>query len=176
MTTALSTTPRELRHAQLLTRYKAWADDLTYKTVVLQQDEELLKERKTTFKTIIHTLHHTYIVDDIFRAHVESRDHGYSARTVETPPQIDELRESVLSMNRWWVEFADASSDEDLAQSVLFAFLDGTNGVMTRQQIILHVVQHASYHRGYVDDMMYQIPVTPPATDLTVFFREMVRD
>ena len=53
-----------------------------------------------------------------------------------------------------------------------FKFVSGADGRMTRAEMILHVVQHASYHRGYVDDMMYQIPVEPPSTDLNVFLRE----
>ncbi len=39
----------------MLTRYKAWADDLSYETATKLSGEELLKERQTTFKTIAHT-------------------------------------------------------------------------------------------------------------------------
>ena len=74
-------------------------------------------------------------------------------------------------MNRWWIAFSDEIADDRLAEPVEFAFVNGDRGVMTRREIIMHVVQHASYHRGYVDDMMYQIPVIPPATDLTVFLQ-----
>jgi uncharacterized damage-inducible protein DinB len=46
---------------------------------------------------------------------------------------------------------------------------------MTCEQIILHLVNHATYHRGFVGDMMYQARVTPPANDLTVFLRDHYR-
>lgn len=160
-----------LRLEQLLTRYKAWADDLTYEMVAGQSREELLKVRPTTFRTISHTLHHTYIVDDIFRAHIEGVDHGYTTRTADNPPPMQELRESVRTLNRWWIELAADMSQEQLSQPIEFKFLGGEQAVMTGQEMILHVVQHATYHRGYVDDMMYQIPVIPPATDLPVFLR-----
>ena len=156
---------------QLLTRYKAWADDLTFAMAVRQPREELLKQRQTTFGTIAHTLHHTYIVDVMFQAHLEGREHGYKARTTDTPPEIEDLREAVAEMNQWWIGFSDEITDGRLAEPVEFAFVNGDRGVMTRREIIMHVVQHATYHRGYVDDMMYQIPVIPPATDLTVFLQ-----
>jgi len=156
---------------RMLTRYKAWADDLTYGMVAEQPSEELLRVRPTTFKTISHTLHHTYIVDDMFRAHLEGREHGYAARTTETPPPVDELRDLVRAMNQWWMDLADKTTETDMQERVNFRFVNGDPGAMTRHEIILHVVQHATYHRGYVDDMMYQIPVTPPATDLTVFLQ-----
>jgi uncharacterized damage-inducible protein DinB len=37
---------------------------------------------------------------------------------------------------------------------------------------MLHVVNHTSYHRGFVADMFYQIPQRPPLTDIPVFLRE----
>lgn len=44
---------------------------------------------------------------------------------------------------------------------------------MTREEIILHVVNHATYHRGFVADVFYQVPAKPPATDLPVFLRDV---
>jgi len=42
---------------------------------------------------------------------------------------------------------------------------------MTREAILLHVVNHATYHRGHIADMMYDSSVEPPTTDLPVFLR-----
>lgn len=47
---------------------------------------------------------------------------------------------------------------------------------MTREQIVLHVVNHATYHRGFVGDMMYQVPFAPPSNDLPVFIRDHYHD
>jgi uncharacterized damage-inducible protein DinB len=47
---------------------------------------------------------------------------------------------------------------------------------MTRGEILLHIVNHTSYHRGFVGDMMYQIPVRAPTTDLPVFLRDVKLD
>jgi len=43
---------------------------------------------------------------------------------------------------------------------------------MTCGEMLLHVVNHGTYHRGLVADMMYQAGVTPPTTDLPVFLRD----
>lgn len=47
---------------------------------------------------------------------------------------------------------------------------------MTCNEMILHVVNHGTYHRGFVGDMMYQAGVTPSATDLPVFLRDVAQD
>jgi uncharacterized damage-inducible protein DinB len=47
---------------------------------------------------------------------------------------------------------------------------------MTRAEMIMHVVNHATYHRGIVSEMLYQVPVAAPATDLPVFLRDVPRN
>ena len=36
----------------------------------------------------------------------------------------------------------------------------------------IYVINHSTYHRGFVADFFYQIPVQPPATDFTVYLRD----
>jgi uncharacterized damage-inducible protein DinB len=55
---------------------------------------------------------------------------------------------------------------------VRFTLIGGNPGVMTRSEILLHIVNHCTYHRGFVADMFYQVPARPPTTDLPVFLRE----
>ncbi len=50
--------------------------------------------------------------------------------------------------------------------------IGGGRGSMTRGDILLHVVNHTTYHRGHVADMLYSMHVTPPTTDLPVFLRD----
>ena len=54
-----------------------------------------------------------------------------------------------------------------------FTLIGGNRGVMTRGEILLHIVNHTTYHRGFVADLMYQVPgARPPTTDLPVYLRE----
>jgi uncharacterized damage-inducible protein DinB len=36
-------------------------------------------------------------------------------------------------------------------------------------EVILHVVNHTTYHRGFVADLFYGVPARPPLTDLSVY-------
>ena len=42
---------------------------------------------------------------------------------------------------------------------------------MSREDILLHVVNHTTYHRGHIADMLYHLHISPPTTDLPVFLR-----
>ena len=44
---------------------------------------------------------------------------------------------------------------------------------MTRGDILLHIVNHKTYHRGVVADMLYQASSRPPVMDLPVFLRDV---
>lgn len=158
---------------QMLMRYKAWANDLIYAPVSALPLEEIAKVRQTTFKTIALTLNHVYVVDDIFKAHLQGRRHGYTARNTESAPAIPTLWEASRRMDRWYIDLADRLSERELAETIDFEFVGGGRGAMTRGEILLHVVNHGSYHRGFVSVMMSQVPAAVPANDLPVFLRDV---
>lgn len=156
----------------MLLRYKAWANELTFGAVMALPQGEVTKARPTRFGNMIHTLNHVYVIDRIFQAHLEGRPHGYAARNTDQPPPIDELWAAAQELDRWYVAFADGLSERQLGEVVKFEFVGGGSGAMTREEIFLHVVNHGTYHRGFVGDMLYQVPAIPPANDLPVFLRD----
>ncbi|MEE8549559.1 MAG: DinB family protein, partial [Alphaproteobacteria bacterium] len=71
------------------------------------------------------------------------------------------------------IDLSDRLSVDELNEVIEFEFVGGGQGAMSREQIILHLVNHGTYHRGFVSDMMYQIPAKPTANDLPVFLRDV---
>ena len=66
--------------ARSLARYKTWADDLTLRAVAALPAGEAERQRPTLFRSIIGTLNHSNVVDLIWQAHLEGREHGFTAR------------------------------------------------------------------------------------------------
>jgi uncharacterized damage-inducible protein DinB len=145
------------RTAMMLAQYKAWADTVTFDGVAALPPGEAEKERKTLFKTIIGTLNHVYVVDLIWQAHLEGREHGLKARNMLLHPELPALRA--------------ASLDED----VPFTFVNGTHASMKRGEMFLHLVTHGSYHRGWVAEMFFEADARPPQPDLSVFLCDAPR-
>jgi uncharacterized damage-inducible protein DinB len=84
---------------------------------------------------------------------------------------LPELRGAQKAMDAWWVGYADSLPEAKQDEVVNFQFIGGGPGSMTRRDILLHVANHGTYHRGNVASMMYQAGTPPPTTDLPVFFK-----
>lgn len=158
-----------------LVRYKAWANDLIFATLSGLPEEELLKPRPVRLGNMVRTLNHVYVVDDIFRHHLLGLEHGYTDRNTETTPTLTDLRAQVKAMDQWYIDLVDSWTDDDPGIVVHFTFLGGGAGMMTRQEIIFHLINHATYHRGFIGEMLFQVPCVPPASDLSVFIHEEER-
>lgn len=159
--------------ARMLTRYNQWANRLIFEAVAALPAGEATRERPSLFKNMVHTLNHNYVIDLIWQAHLQGREHGFTARNTKDHPPLEELRAKQRSIDEWYIDWSDAQSEAALAESVGFTLIGGNRGVMTRAEILLHVVNHTTYHRGFVADLMYQVPgARPPTTDLPVYLRE----
>lgn len=158
--------------AAMLARYNEWANRVIFDAVAALPPGEAEKPRTSLFRNMVHTLNHNYVIDRIFQAHLEGRSHGYTARNTPEHPSLAELRRSQEEVDAWYVRWADAIAEPALDETVKFQFVGGGEGAMTRGQMLLHVVNHTSYHRGFVADLFYQVPARPPITDLTVYLRD----
>ena len=161
--------------ARMLTRYNAWSNKLMFDAVAALPAGEAVKERKSLFKNMLHTLNHNYVIDVIWQAHLEGRAHGYAARNTADYPPLAELWEQQQAIDEWYIAWGDGMTDAALDEVVNFTLIGGTAGAMTRNEILLHVVNHTSYHRGFVCDMFFEVPARPPTMDLPVFLREVPR-
>lgn len=159
------------RNIRMLTRYSAWANDRLFGALKQLPAAELLASRATGFGNMLRTLNHAYVVDLIWQAHLQGRPHGFSSRNTEATPTLEELCAAQGQIDIWYIEYADAMSLEALDEIVHFTFIDGEASAMTRGDMLLHVVNHKTYHRGYVADMIYQVPARPPGMDLPVFLQ-----
>ena len=159
--------------ARMLTRYNAWANKIMFDAVTALPEGEATKPRQSLFKNMVHTLNHNYVIDLIWKAHLEGRDHGFTARNTPGHPPLADLWRAQQELDSWYIAWSDALSDGALGEKVNFTLIGGNKGVMTRGEILLHVVNHTSYHRGFVADLLFQVPARAPTTDLPVFLREV---
>jgi len=157
----------------MLTRYRAWADRLLYQSLATMPGAALTREQPIIFGSILRTLNHVHCMDNVWQAHPEGVPHGFTSRNPEECPSFDALREAQAITNDWYIRLAETLDASTLDETIHFAFIGGGEGAMRRGDMVLHVVNHATYHRGHVAMMMYGMSTPPPTTDLPVFLREL---
>ena len=162
-----------LRNIRMLTRYSAWANARMFNALAALPDGEVTATRATGFGNMVNTLNHAYVVDLIWQAHLEGRPHGFTQRITDTEPTLEELRRAQTVLDDWYIAYADQLSNATHDDVVSFKFVDGGEGRMTRGDMLLHIVNHKTYHRGMVADMLYQSGSRPPVMDLPVFLRDV---
>ncbi len=161
---------------QQLTRYKQWADTVFFNTVSELTLEQLQASQKNNFGSLIRTLHHSYAMDDVWKAHLLGVNHHYTSRNPEQCPDLAALNWQQLEIDQWFYDYAAELNPENEHDLCRFQFIDGSEGSMTKSDILIHVVNHCTYHRGHVAAMLYQFGVYPPTTDYPVFIREQRRN
>ncbi|HEY0810552.1 MAG TPA: DinB family protein, partial [Longimicrobiales bacterium] len=68
--------------------------------------------------------------------------------------------------------FIDNLTDIDLDRIVSYRNFKGESHANPLWQLLRHLVNHSTYHRGQVTTMLRQVGHEPVSTDLVLFYRQ----
>ena len=165
-----------LRQLRMMSRYTAWANTRLFEALVALPPGEATARRNHGQHSMVGTLAHAWVVDQIWQAHLQGRTHGYSTRQPASEPALAQLQQDQAELDQWYIACADGLDAGSHAEVLDFHFVDGGAGAMSRGDMLLHVINHKTYHRGYVADMLYQAGLRPPVMDLPVYLRDVAQD
>lgn len=81
---------------------------------------------------------------------------------------LDTLTAAWREVGRQWLEWA--GTVRDVREILAYRNLSGQPYEMELWQVVFHLVNHATYHRGQITTMLRQIGHTPVPTDLHTFY------
>jgi uncharacterized damage-inducible protein DinB len=155
--------------ARRLAEYNAWADNVLFDAIKKLPDGSVYQQRNTLFKSMLGTLNHNLQVDLIWQAHLSRVPHGYSSRREILHSNFEELIAAQNASNAWYVDWAMQQSSASLSEVCNFAFTSGEPARMQKGFMFLHVINHKTYHRGWVSQMFFDFASKPPETDISVY-------
>ncbi|MBY0574730.1 MAG: DinB family protein [Undibacterium sp.] len=150
---------------QSLFAQKSWANMKLFPVVASMSALEASSQQNT----IIEILHHVYIVDRIFRAHLLGHEHEYTTTNTKPTPDLTVLQNAVAENDDWFEKYLASISESSLAQEISFHFTDGDRGTMTREEMLFHLITHGAWHRGEVGQILESILIPSPPDSLTKF-------
>jgi uncharacterized damage-inducible protein DinB len=152
--------------------YTLWATSKLLDAAGRLTAEEQTRDLQVSYRSVLGTLQHIYYADRIWLARLEGRTPA-AFMDPEPGPGVDALKEHwpvVIKGLRDFVEFAPAGRmDEELA----FQRLNGDSQHLTHWKVFLHVVNHATLHRGQVMAMLRQLGHVPPGTDYLFYHLQL---
>jgi uncharacterized damage-inducible protein DinB len=151
--------------------YTLWADRICLKALEEVSGEDLARSTGTSFGSLLGTLAHMLQSQRLWLARFEGK-------TLERPFDTGEFTDWQSLVAAWSETSAElgfflAALTEDQLLSEIH-WTGSMSGPHARPlwQPLLHLVNHASYHRGQVVSLMRQMGYVPPSTDLIVFLLE----
>jgi len=159
---------RDLRE---LIDYHYWARNRLLEAVAPLTPEQLTRDMGNSFRSIRDTLAHIYFAEWVWH----SRWQGESPTAMPGVTFAD-----VAAIRTAWIEheaklraFLEGLGEEGINRRMEYRLFSGQAGVSVFWQMLQHVVNHASYHRGQVTTLLRQLGAVPPkSTDLITFYRE----
>jgi len=147
-----------------LAAFDAWANGRLFDAAARLTAEQLARPVTSSFASLQETLAHVVAEEWIWL----QRCRG--ASPPETPPGLS-LKEVLAERQA----FLRGLGDEMLEREVAFRSLEGHPRRQTLRDMLVHVVNHSTYHRGQASTILRQLGGVAPETDFVVF-REAVRD
>ena len=148
---------------QNLFRYKAWAND-----ELLTALSNLGAPFPLT-DLVIKALTHTYVVDRIFAAHMEGRDHGFTSSNLSPMSTLQDLSIEMRNSDRRYVDYVSTLKNEQLLEQIDFTFTNGAPGRMSREEMLMHVLTHGVGHRGQISALLLLNSITPVKDGFTTY-------
>ena len=148
--------------------YRAWAN-AEFLDKMEGFDADLHAQDK---QAALRLLNHNYVVDRIFAAHLVGAAHNFAADNTPHTPTLEELRLAVTASDRWYLDYLETVTPEQLSESVSFVFTDGDQGCMSREEILTHLVIHSGYHRGEIGRIMSRLSIGIPWDTFAVYLHQ----
>jgi uncharacterized damage-inducible protein DinB len=160
-------TQAEIRHH---ISYSGWASRKLLDATLTLSEEEQRREVGVSHKSLIVTLEHIFFADRIWFARTVDPRVVRGAFGDFSPGET--LATEWPQIQTRWENWAAALTHQDIVRIVDYKDLKGNEHRTPVWQIALHVVNHATLHRGQAMSLLRQLGVAPPPTDLIFYYRE----
>jgi uncharacterized damage-inducible protein DinB len=154
--------------ARDLVAYNKWANALVFEAAAAVSEERLRQVIPSSFPSLGATL-----------AHIVSTEWLWLRRWLGESPNglpewvaaadLPELRSRLTALERERDVFVANLADADLDRPLAYRTLAGQPHEDRLSDVVRHVVNHATYHRGQAATQFRQLGIAPPGTDFIAY-------
>lgn len=158
----------DIEHFLSLYRYNEWANGRYYEILVNLSPEQLEARVESSFPSLLATFAHIVSAEWVWLR----RWLGESPSTFPdwlAEPRLADLRERLDAVESERLRFLEGLDAPRLSSSVSYRTLSGDSHSDRLADLLFHVVNHSSYHRGQLATLLRQVGGQPVGTDFVLF-------
>lgn len=151
--------------------YTRWANLLFLEAASHLTPEELDRDLKSSFPSVRTTLVHLLGAEWVWLER-------WLGRSPTTFPDAAFLTDVASIRARWDALWADEEGflatlgDADLVRPLTYRTMAGHEFTQPLGEVLRHVVNHGTYHRGQLTTLLRQLGHGAPSTDLVTYYRQ----
>jgi uncharacterized damage-inducible protein DinB len=151
--------------------YSAWANQQLLSLLLSLPTEEQQREVASSFNSLQKTVWH------IWKAECTWWNRISQVATMETPGEptdhsMEVLSRGLILQDKAWMNWVEDATDQTLQETLKYSNSKGDSFSQPIYQVVLQVLNHATYHRGQLVTMLREIGVEKiPPTDFILWFR-----
>ncbi len=154
------------------TRFNVWANTLMCDWLTSKDGRLMDRELKSSFPTVNTTLAHIWFGEHIWFRRIHGERFENINLVCEGKP-VTFISEGLLRQSMDFMEYTAALKAEDLDRMVEYRLFSGETDASPLADIIHHIMNHGTYHRGQLVTMGRELGFEEvPKTDFIHFCRQ----
>jgi uncharacterized damage-inducible protein DinB len=149
--------------------YSAWASRRLVHAASELTAAELLRDFETSDHSVLGTLVHAFAADRVWLARL--RGAARPPYSTEADYHLSVLQNEWPELYRQWDEWLAGLNDDAARADFTYQDMRGNTWTQPIWKLVLHVVNHATHHRGQVSGFLRAMGHVPPVLDLVAFYR-----
>jgi len=148
--------------------YKKWADERTLRAIDCINKTSFSESYAFTLQQI----NHMVIVEELFKFRLTSGPIPHERTNTDTIPEFNELKSRLKESANWYANYVSTLDNKKSQDVISFTFADGKHGAMSVDEILFHIINHSSYHRGSIAHALDVAAVAHPIDGYGIYIHE----
>lgn len=151
-----------LEYILLQYQYDFWAFQLLYK---------FLRQQNPS-KVILQQLSHAILAQEAWYRRLVNKG-TMTKDDIWVTLSLSESEDQLIEMKNKWGEYLSKLTPDNIYSIIRYQNLQGEAFQTPLYQILTHILNHGTHHRGFIMALMKEEEIAVPALDMIIFYREL---
>lgn len=151
--------------------YNIWANNEMLAVILALTEEQQKQEITSSFPSIYKTSFHVYDAESIWLQRLNGIQ-NFNRPSNNKDASMQDIANGWQQQSKLWLEWISNATEEQISQTFAYKNVKGESFEQPLNEVLLHLFNHGTYHRGQLITMLRQLGVQKiPATDFVHWAR-----